>query len=147
MGKNSLKSDLYRIVSACKDSSGIYSAAADSTQNADLKATLSLMAVQRKSYCELLRREAWKEGINLSLSNSVSRVVLNYVDMLFHVGTGKDDYKILQACRAKEEQLVEKYDHVLTNEDLSINLHEILAGHQRLVREIMSEKLAIPAHA
>ncbi len=147
MGKSTLKTDLNRIVSACKDSSGTYAAAADSTRNVELKNTLSLIAVQRKSYCELLRQEAWKEGIRLSLTDSPTRTILNYVGTIFHLSVGKDDMKIIEACKSKEESLVDKYDEVLTHQDLSINLHQLMLEHQRLVRQTMSEQLGTLAHA
>ncbi|RKD86343.1 DUF2383 domain-containing protein [Mangrovibacterium diazotrophicum] len=147
MRKANLKTDLQHVIENCKDSADIYIAAADSTQSDDLQNTFLLIALQRKSFVELLNRESWKEGYTLTISNSLGRILQRSARTVVRAFSSKRDEKIIESCRDCEENLIDLYDEVLTNEDLPINLYRLLAEHQQVIRATVDQRLYSLARA
>lgn len=141
MRKANLKTDLQHVIENCKDSADIYIAAADSTKSDDLQNTFLLIALQRKNFVELLNRESWKEGYTLTISNSLGRILQRLARTIARAFSSSKDEKIIESCKNCEENLIELYDEVLTNEDMPINLYKLLAEHQRTIRATINHRL------
>ena len=147
MRKANLKTDLQHVIENCKDSVDIYIAAADSTKSDDLQNTFLLIALQRKNFVELLNRESWKEGYTLTISNSLGRILQRSARAIGRAFASSKDEKIIESCKNCEENLIDLYDEVLTNEDLPINLHKLLSEHQQMIRATVNQRLYSLARA
>jgi len=147
MVKANLRTDLQRIIVNCKDSAETYISAADNIKSEDLQNTFLLFALQRKNFVEILRREAWKSGYNLTFGSSIRKTLLKHLKSLMSGFSSNNDSKIIESCRECEEDLVDLYDEVLTNRDLPVNIYRLLTGHQQVVRSVMNQHLLVAVGA
>lgn len=146
MRKANLKTDLQSVLENCRDSAEIYISAADCTKTEDLQNKFLLFALQRKNFAELLSHQAWKEGYHLSISHRFVSILHRYFRALIQAFSSKTDEKIIESCRASEEDLVNLYDEVLTNKEMPRSLYKLLVEHQQLIRVAMNKHLFIPTN-
>ena len=147
MKYSNLSMDLQKVINSCKDSAEIYLSAADNTKSEELQNIFLLFALQRKNFTELLYNEAQRENIRLSPNLNLFRVFQKLMRLLSDAFRSHNDERIITVCRQCEETLIDVYDEVLSNQDISSNLYKLLVEHQQLIRATMNRQVYAQADA